>query len=407
MTPPVAPRVSRPAPPPTVATYTQSTAERLLHAIGADPRFTEAVFGDLAEEYALRATRDGLAAARWWYSCEVLRSGPHFLRSWIRYASRYERARLTAVLGGLALTSLVILIALLTRNGPPTHISAGTADVVIVNNEKTVRLPVQVFDAAGHLLKNNDVRFHWIGGARIPISASGRVTCKEPGDADVRVSLGSLSRDVQLHCRPIRELMGGIGGDFGDFVAGDLPTKLSISATGTDGKPVDLIALSAQVQDSEVASLDGLNLQPKAPGTTEISLWAGDQWTSNYIRVYKRGASPEALRVGEGFASVVRLHGGDMQRWSIPYGRRYDVSLAPMTADTGDARRYDNQDAPSGQSGRRELSLAIINANCMTMGSQRYMCVSLNHSELLVRAPSDAPQTAEFAGHLAVFRLDN
>lgn len=404
MTPPVPPRVSRPASPSKAATHSRSMAERLLHVIGADPRFTDPVLGDLYEEYALRATRDGIVAARWWYGGEVLRSAPHFLNSWLRYASRHERARLTAVVGGLTVTSLVILIALLTRNGPPMRIAAGTADVVIVNNEKPVRLPVQVFDAAGHLLKSNDVRFHWIGGAPIPISASGRVTCKEPGDVDVRVSLGSLFRDVQLHCRPIRKLMGGIGGD---FVAGDLPAKLWISAIGTDGRPVDLIALSAQVQDSDVASLDGLNLQPKAPGTTEISLWAGDQWTSSYIRVYKRGASPEALRVGEGFASVVRLHGGDMQRWSIPYGRRYDVSLAPMTADAGDARRYDNQDAPSGQSGRRELSLAIINANCMTMGSQRYMCVSLNHSELLVRAPSDAPQTAEFAGHLAVFRLDN
>ena len=406
MKPLVPPRASRPASPPKAATYSQSTAERVLHAIGADPRFTEAVFGDLAEEYALRATRDGIAAARWWYGCEVLRSVPHFLRSWIRYAGRYERARLTAVLGGLALTSLVIVIALLTRNGPPTHISAGTADIVIVNNEKTVRLPVQVFDAAGHLLKNNDVRFHWIGGAPIPISASGRVTCKEPGDADVRVSLGSLSRDVELHCRPIRELMGGIGGD---FVAGDLPAKLWISAIGTDGRPVDLIALSAQVQDSSVASLDGLNLQPKAPGTTEISLWAGDKWTSNYIRVYKRGASPETLRVGEGFASVVRLRGGDVQRWSIPYLRLYHVSLTSMTADTSDSHRTDSEDTPDAHDSRRDLILAITNANCVSSDgpAQSYRCVSLNNSEVIVRARRGAPQSEEFEGHLTVIRFPN
>lgn len=395
MTPPVPPRVSRRVFPPKAATYSQSIVERLLRAIGADPRLTEEMFGDLAEEYALRATWNGIAAARWWYGCEVLRSAPHFLRSWSRYASRYERARLTAVLGGLAFTSLVILIVLLTRNGPPTHISAGTADVVIVNNEKTVQLPVQVFDAAGHLLKNNGLRFKRIAGAPIPISGSGRVTCKERGDADVRVSLGLLSRDIVLRCRPIRELLIGFGFE---FVAGDLPTKLRISAVGPDGMPVELIALSAQVQDSDVASLDGPELQPKAPGRTEISFWAGDQWMSSDIIVYKRGSSPGALRVGEGFASVVKLRGGDVQRWSVPYGRRYNISITPMTAD---------QDKLGGQDIRRELSLAITNANCVTFGAHSYLCVALNNSEVIVRTPSGAPRAEEFAGHLTVFRTEN
>jgi hypothetical protein len=405
MTHPVPPHLSRPLSPPQVVTYSQSMVERLLRAIGADPRLTEVMFGDLAEEYSLRATRDGIAEARWWYGCEVLRSTPHFLRSWVRYASKYERARLTAVLGGLALTSLVILIALYTRNGPPTHILAGTADVVIVNNEKTVQLPVKVFDAAGHLLRSNGVRFKWIAGAPNPISASGRVMCKERGDTDVRVSLGLLSRDIVLRCRPIRELLGRIGGD---FVAGDVPAKLWISAIGTDGRPVDLIALRAQVQDSDVASLDGLNLQPKAPGTTGISVWAGDEWTSDYIRVYRRGASPEALRVDEGFASVVRLRGGDVQRWSVPYLRLYHISLTPMTADTSDSHRTDSEDTLAGQDRRRELSLAITNANCVHFGApQSYACVALNNSEVIVRARSGAPQTEEFTGHLTVIRIGN
>lgn len=389
-------RVSRRESPSQAATYSQSIVERLLHAIGADPRFIDAVFGDLAEEFALRATWDGTASARWWYGCEVVRSAPHLLRSWIRYAIRYERTRLTAVLGGLALTSLVILIALLTRNGPPTLISAGTADVVIVNNEKTVQLPVQVFDAAGHLLKSNGVRFKRIAGAPIPISASGRVTCKERGDADVRVSLGLLSRDIVLRCRPIRQLLGGFGFE---FVAGDLPTKLRISALGPDGMPVELIALSAQVQDSDVASLDGPALQPKAPGRTEISFWAGDQWMSGDITVRKRGSNPGALRVGEGFASVVKLRGGDVRRWSVPYLRRYDVSITPMTTE---------QDKLGGQDRRSELTVAFTNANCATPGpGQRYMCVSLHNSEVLVRAPRGAPRTEEFVGHLIVFRLGN
>jgi hypothetical protein len=274
-----------------------------------------------------------------------------------------------------------------------------------VNNEKTVHLPVRVFDAEGHLLKSTGVRFQRIAGARIPISASGQVTCRKAGDAYVRISLGVLSRDILLRCRPIHTLGGRIGGD---FIAGDLPAKLRISAAGPDGRPVELIALSAQVQDSDVASLDGLNLQAKAPGTTEISFWAGDQWVSDYIRVHKRGSTPGTLRVGEGFASVVRLRGGDVQRWPVPYGRLYEVALTPMTADTSDSHRHNNENTRVGTDSEHELSLAITNANCVTPGfALSYRCVALNNSEVIVRAPSGASPTDLFAGHLTMFRLDN
>ena len=71
---------------PTPGTGSPTVAERLLQAIGADPVFAEVVLGDLAEEFALRAARDGVVAARWWYTCEALRSAPHLIRSWLRHA---------------------------------------------------------------------------------------------------------------------------------------------------------------------------------------------------------------------------------------------------------------------------------------------------------------------------------
>jgi hypothetical protein len=59
-------------------------AERALAALGADRDFCDAVLGDLAEEFAIRATWDGAQVARRWYYRESLRVAPHLLRSWWR-----------------------------------------------------------------------------------------------------------------------------------------------------------------------------------------------------------------------------------------------------------------------------------------------------------------------------------
>lgn len=58
--------------------------ERLLESLGANTDFREAVMGDLAEEFALRASLDGERAARRWYHRESLRVTPHLLRNWWR-----------------------------------------------------------------------------------------------------------------------------------------------------------------------------------------------------------------------------------------------------------------------------------------------------------------------------------
>ena len=56
--------------------------ERALEALGAEREFCEGVVGDLAEEFAIRATCDGVAVARRWYFRESLRVAPHLLRNW-------------------------------------------------------------------------------------------------------------------------------------------------------------------------------------------------------------------------------------------------------------------------------------------------------------------------------------
>jgi hypothetical protein len=84
------------------------TAELLLEALGARTDVRDAVLGDLAEEFALRAERDGIRRARRWYYREAVRTAPHLLRDW----SRGLTARDAYHLAGVVLTSYVFMTML-------------------------------------------------------------------------------------------------------------------------------------------------------------------------------------------------------------------------------------------------------------------------------------------------------
>lgn len=367
------------------ATYSHSTAEHLLHAIGADPRFTEAVFGDLAEEYALRAARDGTASARWWYGCEVVRSAPNFLSSWLRYASRHERARLTVVLGGLVLTSLVLIIARPTDKKMATRLFAGTSDTVIVNSHTWEQLPVQVLDLAGRILNVTGVRYRQISGAPLRMSASGLVTCEQRGDALVRASLGALSKNFMLRCRPIDHFARWSGGL--SLVLGDPAQPLSIRAFGVDGTPETILAGTAIVQDSNVASLDGLTVHPKKPGATMVDVWIGGIVTVIPIMVYQRVNSSGDLRDFQYFAvSPLRLASGETRQWHVPLGNYFVSFRSDTIASTA-------------------LTFSAIGAKCSPFGdAYNYFCTVAKSAAFVVSAPGATSRAHELNGFLAIRR---
>lgn len=372
-----------------------SLAERLLQSLGAEHDFAEAVLGDLAEEYAIRTARDGAAAARRWYAREALRSAPHLVWSWFQHASRYDRARLTAMLAGIAFTLAILVVAVVTRDGPPARFVAGTDDSIIINNELPVHLRVQVVDARGHSLNPSGVRFRWMSGAPIRVSQNGLVTCAESGDAQVRISLGAISHELLLRCRPVSDIKQVW--DAWNFVVGDSAHTLPISATGPDGKPVDLVAGSASVRDSDVASLNGLSVRPKAAGRTELDVTVGDDSVEVPIIVYERASSPAALRVGQAFVSTMRLAGGDVRRWPLQPGL-YKLSLETKSTSSSAAGAGD-------QDSTARLVLAMQNANCVDAGpDQDYMCVALAHAAVVIYAPRNARPEREFTGHLSVLR---
>ena len=82
--------------------------ERLLEALGAEPRFRENVLGDLAEEFASRAEQNGVADARRWYRAEAARALPHLVCSGWHRARRRGLGRLVGIFL-TAYTGLVII----------------------------------------------------------------------------------------------------------------------------------------------------------------------------------------------------------------------------------------------------------------------------------------------------------
>lgn len=93
--------ITPPPPPP-------RSIETMLEALGAEPVFRDSVLGDLAEEFASRAERDGMASADSWYRREALRAAPHLLWSW----ARRLRVRGVAHLVGVMVSSYVSLLLL-------------------------------------------------------------------------------------------------------------------------------------------------------------------------------------------------------------------------------------------------------------------------------------------------------
>jgi hypothetical protein len=302
----------------------QPAGERLLRFIGADVTFADDVIGDLAEERARREARDGASSASWWYIREACRSAPHLAWNAVQHGGQRGRAHVAAFVAAVALV-LTATVVVLGRSDPmPVRLevdaqqTANASDGVIVNTRHPVQLAMRAFDAKGKALQSTNVRYQWISGTPISVSAHGVITCSYAGDAVLRASLDAIAKAVRIKCVPVREVLAHM---WIQFTAGDSSQELSFVALDLDGMPVNRLAGVLRVNDSAVATLKNGRIYPVAPGHTQVVMRFGEGEAITQVSVYERVATFEGLRDDQRFViAPVRLTRDDTIRWPLPQG---------------------------------------------------------------------------------------
>lgn len=104
------------------------TTVLLLEALGASAEFREPLLGDLAEEFAQRAERDGVPSARRWYYREAVRATPHLLRAGLRGLVPRDVTRVIGIL--MTSYTLVLVIGLLV---------SGSVNSILIANGTSIR----------------------------------------------------------------------------------------------------------------------------------------------------------------------------------------------------------------------------------------------------------------------------
>jgi hypothetical protein len=286
-------------------------------------------------------------------------------------------------------TAALALLVASACKGPPVRLVAGNFDTVVVSSRRPVQLPVRVFDAAGHALQTTGVRYRWTSGVRVPVSAAGMVTCMQPGDATVNVSLGEAATSVLLLCRPVRDVRAL---PMMNLVVGAPAKELALEAFGLDGRPVTLLTAQITVEDSTIATVDGARIRALAPGETNLTMRVGDRQTFASVHTYERVLTPERILPGQHLAVTVRLTGGEMQRWRLPAAREiYFVAMIP-----------DNDE-------ERAPGLAIVGANCgpARVYANSYFCLAQHDASVIVYHPQQVDSAQALKGTLAIWRQEH
>jgi hypothetical protein len=278
-----------------------------------------------------------------------------------------------------------VLLAAAGCKGPPARLVAGIADTVIVNNRRPVQLPMRVLDAAGRHLDSTGVHYQWMAGAPVSVSATGVVKCSEPGDATVRASLGSLASHVLVRCRPIRDVRTL---RMVNLIVGSPAQDLPFEAVDVGGQPVTLLTGEVTVRDSTIATVEGVRIRGRAPGSTDLTMRVGDRVAFAAVHVYERARTLEGILPGQHVAVPVRLAGGEMRRWRIAASpENYFLAILP-----------DDDADPT-------PALAIVGAQCVPgLGPHSYFCLAQHDASVIVYHPQQVDSAQKLSGTLAVWR---
>lgn len=280
--------------------------------------------------------------------------------------------------------AIAILVASACK-GPPTRIVASNSNTVVVNNQRPVQIPIQVIDAAGHILPDTGVRYRWTAGVPVTMTATGVVTCTQSGDATVRASLGPLATRLLLRCRPVSDVRAT---PLMNLVVGDPAQALPFEAVGMDDRPVTLLAGRVTVDDSAIVAIEGLRIRARAPGSTGLTMRVGDREAFMGVHVYQRAQTPEGIQPGQHVAIPVRLSGGETRRWRLSAAPElYYLSMLPDR---------DEQQMPR---------LTIVGANCSpALDAKSFWCIALHSASVIVYHPRQVDPAIELTGTLVVWR---
>ena len=289
-----------------------------------------------------------------------------------------------------AVTCFVVAFVSAACSGSPVRIVAGRSDTVLVNSHKPTLLPIHVLDAAGHELNASGLEYRVVSGDSLGLSRRGVVSCARRGDTRLRASLANLTTEFVLLCRPVKgfRFMFDPGPP---LLVGGPPRELALGAIGMDDMPVTLLAGTATIEDSGIAVLRGLTVEPRSAGATFVGVDIGDCVHWVYVEVDEPVASSRDLeRRNQVFiVSQLRLVAGEIRSWAIPRGD-FMFTLRPELQ------------------AKKDLVLGGVNVNCVSHPDvgQTYHCLAFDRAAIVVRNMRPAGQGSALAGDLFVKRMD-
>lgn len=236
-------------------------------------------------------------------------------------------------------------------------------------------------------MPDTSVRFAWISGDTIPISATGVVTCSSSADATIRASLGELATNAALHCRPVEKVRMRAPIQF--VIPDDTSETVRVEATDAEGNYVSLLSASITIVDTTVATIDGDRVIPRAPGSTVAGVRVGNRDAGAGVHVYERVNTLSGLRPNQKLAAVVlNLSPGESREWEIGRGG-WMITMLPEDDESGIRLRIDGADCRPGFTPRR------------------YTCYTKTSARIAVYNPAAAGNGPPLTGRILVRRLDD
>lgn len=272
-------------------------------------------------------------------------------------------------------------------NREPARLVAGSSDTVIVNSSRPVQLPIQVLDAESRSLSDSGVRYEWLTGIPVSVTATGVATCAQAGDATVRASIGNLDARLLLRCRPVHEVRSL---RMLNLVIGAPAQELPFLALDSAGRVVTLLTGYVAIQDSSIAKVQGLRIYGRAPGTTSVDMRIGDHTAHASVHVYQRVDTLEPISPGQHVAVPVQLPPRQMRRWRLPAAR--EVYFVTMIPDE------DKEPMPR---------IAVSGAACVRwIEAESYFCLAQQDGEVIAYHPLQTGPALPSSGMLAVWRQE-